>query len=136
MALYGLSLAKTCGLVAYGSILWGVGVVAIRYGGPQMFHTNLSRSLTMVATAPTMYLLVRLTEVMFSLNSQERLAALVLINGTGTLLDGIAHTWFPTVYENPLLQKTNPLAACTISRYGSGWLLGFVGLCLTMIVFT
>ncbi|CAF1528126.1 unnamed protein product [Rotaria sp. Silwood1] len=135
MALHSLSLAKTCGLVGYGSILWGMGVITIRHGGPYMFRTNLSRSLTMAATVPAVYILVRISEVMFSLNSQESLAALALVNGIAIILDGVAHTWFPSAYENPSLQETNPLAACSISRYGSGWLLYFVGICLTMLVF-
>ncbi|CAF1317721.1 unnamed protein product [Rotaria sordida] len=122
--------------MAYGSVFWGAGVMAVRYGGPHLFRTNLSRSLTMAATVPTAHVLVRITEAIFSLNSQERLAALTLSSGIALILDGVAHTWFPSAYENPSLQKIDPLAACSISRYGSGWLLFFVGILLTMLVFT
>ncbi|CAF1328858.1 unnamed protein product [Rotaria sordida] len=135
MALHNFSLAKTCGIMGYGAFFWGLGVWSIRHGGTYMFQTNLSRSLTMAATVPMSYAVIRLTEAVFSLNAQETLVAMTLGTGFASILDGIAHTWFPSAYENPELQKKNPLAACTISRYGSGWLLFFVGAALTMIVF-
>ncbi|CAF1453679.1 unnamed protein product [Rotaria sp. Silwood1] len=135
MALHNFSLAKTCGVIGYGAVFWGLGVLTIRHGGTYMFQTNLSRSLSMAATVPASYAVIRLTEALFSLNAQDTLAAMVLGTGAASILDGIAHTWFPSAYEDPELQKKNPLAACTISRYGSGWLLFFVGAALTMLVF-
>ncbi|CAF1160660.1 unnamed protein product [Rotaria sp. Silwood1] len=135
MALHNFSLAKTCGIIGYGAFFWSLGVLAIRRGGTYMFQTNLSRSLTMAATLPAAYAVIRLTEAVFSLNAQDTLAAVALGTGAASILDGIAHIWFPSAYESPELQKKNPLAACTISRYGSGWLLFFVGAALTMLVF-
>lgn len=135
MALSSFSLAKTCALVGYSAALWASGIVAIRHGGPACGRTNLRRTITMAATVPAVYFLIRITETLFSLKSQELLPAFALGGGVASILDGITHTWFPTAYENPSLQKTNALAACTFSRYGSGWLLYFVGLSLVMALY-
>ncbi|CAF2984604.1 unnamed protein product [Rotaria sp. Silwood2] len=121
--------------MGYGAFFWGLGVLAVRHAGPHMFHTNLGRCVTAVASLPAVYMLVPITEALLSLKSQESLPAMALATGVACILDGIAHTWFPTAYENPALQKKNPLAACVISRYGSGWLLYLVGIFLTMLVF-
>ncbi|CAF1509710.1 unnamed protein product [Rotaria sp. Silwood1] len=135
MALHSFSLAKTCGIIGYGAFFWGLGVLSIRHCGTCMFQTNLSRSLTMTAIVPAAYTVIRLTEAVFSLNVQDTLAAVALGIGAASILDGIAYTWFPSAYECPELQKKDPLAACTISRYGSGSSLFFVGAALTMLVF-
>lgn len=135
MSLSHFSLAKTWALIGYSSFVWGIGVLAIRHMGPFLFRNNLNRTLTMAATIPMVHFTIRLTELLFSLTAEDRVAALALANGFAIALDGIAHTWFPTAYENPELQKKNPLAACTISRYGSGWILFFGGICLTMVFF-
>ncbi|CAF4048358.1 unnamed protein product [Rotaria sordida] len=135
MALHNFSLAKTCGIIGYSAFFGGLGILTIRHGGTYMFQTNLSRSISVAAIVPVSYALIRLTEAVFSLNAQGTLAAVALGIGAACILDGIAHTWFPSAFENPELQKKNPLAACTISRYGSGWLLFFAGATLTMLVF-
>ncbi|CAF4724537.1 unnamed protein product [Rotaria sp. Silwood2] len=88
----------------------------------------------MAATVPASYAVIRLTQALFSLNTQDTVSAFILGTGVASILDGTAHTWFPSAYEDPELQKKNALAACTTSRYGSGWLLFFVGASLTMLV--
>lgn len=134
MALSHFSLAKTCGIVGYGAFFWGVGVLTVRHGGRYLFQNNANRSLALAATVPAGYGIIRLTQALFSLNKQDTVTAFVLGTGVASILDGIAHTWFPSAYEDPELQTKNPLGACTTSRYGSGWLLFFVGAGLTMLV--
>ncbi|CAM4941536.1 unnamed protein product [Rotaria socialis] len=134
MALSNFSLAKTCGIIGYSAALWGIGVLTIRYGGRYLFQTKSSRSLAMASAVPGCYAIIRLTQALFSLNMQDTATAFTLGTGAASILDGITHIWFPSAYEDPELQKKNALAACTTSRYGSGWLLFFVGVGLTMVV--
>ncbi|CAF4959031.1 unnamed protein product, partial [Rotaria magnacalcarata] len=88
----------------------------------------------MASTVPGSYAIIRLTQALFSLNMRDTATALAFGTGVASILDGITHIWFPSAYEDPELQKNNALAACTTSRYGSGWLLFFVGVGLTMVV--
>ncbi|CAF3760848.1 unnamed protein product [Rotaria socialis] len=135
MASHYLNFPKSCGIAAFSVSLWMLGVILIRYFGPYWFRTNFGRNVSMASTVPFSYISIYIAEIMFSLHSHEILAAVALGTGIASILDGMAHAWYPSAYENPSLQKTNPHAACCISRYGSGWLLFFVGIILTMAVF-
>lgn len=136
MTLQNLSLAKVCGLTGYGLFFWGLGVAKVRYLGPICYGTSMSRSLTAVSTIPLAYLLVRAAEVVFSLQSEDRMSALAMLVAGPLICDGLVLTFYPSLYENEQLRKINPSAATFFSRAGAAWLLYGAGLCLAIVVLT
>lgn len=49
---------------------------------------------------------------------------------TTLIMDGVAMTWFPSLYETESIKKTNPRSVAVLSRMGAGWLLYGTGFAL------
>jgi hypothetical protein len=63
------------------------------------------------------------SERLVGIGLKQRLISLILMTTSATFFDGTALMWFPTLYENPTIRKTNLPAAIVISRMGAAWIL-------------
>jgi hypothetical protein len=63
------------------------------------------------------------SEGLLGIGRQQRLASVILMTASATLFDGTALMWFPILYENPTIRKTNLPAAVVFSRMGAAWIL-------------
>ncbi|CAF3004199.1 unnamed protein product [Rotaria sp. Silwood2] len=136
MTLQGLSTAKACGLAAYGCVLWGAAALTVRHAGPACYNTDLGKTLMMVAAVPGSYILVRSVDKLFPLSSKERLAAVTLVTASALIMDGLAVTGFPSIYENESLKAKNVDLARSIARDGTGWVFfgAGVGLAIALVI--
>ncbi len=71
-------------------------------------------------TVPVVWLTIESIARIGKLSPLKTLVAIVILNFTATLLDGVAIAWFPSIYGLPA--PAHLLAA--------GWLLWFVGVSL------
>jgi len=58
------------------------------------------------------------------------------MSAAALMLDCVAFMWFPTLYENPTLKQKNPLSSIVLSRMGAAWILGGVGIILSIALLT
>ena len=63
------------------------------------------------------------SEGLVGIGVKQRLISVILMTASATFFDGVALMWFPILYENPIIRKTNPPAAVVISRMGAAWIL-------------
>ena len=110
-------------LCSLGVIYWGLGVLAIRHAGHIMFANDRRRFGMYLASIPLLYVTMVFSEGIVGISSKQRLISAILMTISAIFLDGTALMWFPTLYENPTIRKTNPPAAVVISRMGAAWIL-------------
>jgi hypothetical protein len=128
--------SQLTGLVGFGAFLWAVGVVKIRYAGHILYVTSSRRICTLLGTLPASYALILFAEYLFGISSAQRVPLVTTVAATTLVLDGFAMTWFPALYENESVKKTNPRLATVLSRLGAGWLLYGTGFCLAWAAIT
>lgn len=136
MALNRLTQSQITGLISLGAFLWAVGVVKIRYGAHICYVTSLRRIITCLASIPISYTMIAGAEYLFAIPASQRITMVTLVTTTTLILDGIAMTWFPSLYENESIKKTNPRSAIALSRMGAGWLLYGTGFALGLALIT
>lgn len=107
--------------VGLGALAWFTGVLFIRFAGT-MFFVEGSRWLIglYLLTIPVVWLTIESVARLGKLSRLETSIAIVILNFTATLLDGVAIAWFPSIYGLPA--PAHLLAAA--------WLLWFVGISL------
>ena len=130
------NVSQLSGLVGFGAFLWALGVVKIRYAGHLLYVTSVRRIGTLLVTLPLSYGLILTAEVTLGIHSTQRLSLVSTIGATTLIMDGVAMTWFPSLYENESIKKTNPRLATVLSRMGAGWLLYGTGFCVALSAFT
>jgi hypothetical protein len=123
MLLKELNQFQIVSLCILGVIYWGLAVFAIRHAGHIMFANDLRRFGMYLASIPILYVTMVFSEGLVGIGRKQRLASVILMTASATLFDGIALMWFPILYENPTIRKTNPPAAVIISRMGAAWTL-------------
>ena len=133
---HSLSYVQTFGLLAWSVCIWLVDIVKIRYAGPFCYANSRRQMMTFVGTILLTYALVFATEQLIGASSKQRLTVSMVASLTTLVIHGITTTWFPSVYENESVKKTNPRLAATLSRAGSGWILYGTGLYLFMALVT
>lgn len=128
MSLVRLSQGQVASLVGLGTFYWGAAALALREGGPILFANDCRRVATYLGLAPVAYALVVSPEKIFGIAASHRLTSTAVMSATAMILDGVALMWFPSLYENPALKKTDAHAATTTSRMAAASLLFGVGL--------
>ena len=123
MLLEGLNQFQIFSLCILGVIYWGLFAFAIRHVGPVIFANDARRIMTYLGSIPLLYVTMVFSEGLVGIGSKHRLASVILMTASATLFDGIALMWFPTLYENPTIRKTNPGAAVIFSRMGAAWII-------------
>jgi Family of unknown function (DUF5367) len=107
--------------VGLGALAWLIGVLFIRFAGTMFF---VEGSLWLVGlyllTIPVVWLMIESVARIGKLSRLKTSIAIVILNFTATLLDGVAISWFPSIYGLPA--SAHLLAAA--------WLLWFVGVSL------
>jgi Family of unknown function (DUF5367) len=107
--------------VGLGVLAWLIGVLFIRFAGTMFF---VEGSLWLVGlyllTVPVVWLTIVSIARIGKLSRLKTLMAIVIMNFTATLLDGVAIAWLPSIYG---LQASSQLLA-------AAWLLWFVGVSL------
>ena len=136
MAFGSLNQSQVTGLIGLGTFLWAVGVVKIRYAAHFCYVTSTRRIGTLLASIPISYGLIAAAEYLFAVPSTQRLPMVTLVGTTTLVLDGLAMTWFPSLYANESIKKTNPRSAAVLSRMGAGWLLYGTGFALGWAILT
>jgi hypothetical protein len=131
-----LNQAQISGLVGLGVIFWGAAALKIRYAGHIFYANDLRRFSTYILSIPISYIAIRFSEELLSISSKQRLTSTAIMSAAALMLDGIAFMWFPTLYENPTLKQKNPLSSIVLSRMGAAWILGGVGICLSIALLT
>ena len=131
-----LNQSQVTGLIGLGAFLWAVGVAKIRYSGHICYVTSARRICTCLASIPASYGLIAAAEYLFAVPSSQRLPMVTLVATTTLVMDGVAMTWFPSLYENESIKKTNPRSAAVLSRMGAGWLLYGTGFALGWAILT
>ena len=111
------------GLYSLGVIYWAIAVFTIRHAGHIMFANDLRRFSTYLATIPILYVIMQFSEGLVGISTRERLISVILMTASATFFDGIALMWFPELYENPTIRKTNSSLAVIYSRMGAAWIL-------------
>jgi hypothetical protein len=107
--------------VGLGVLAWSIGVLFIRFAGT-MFFVNGSVWLIglYLLTIPVVWLTIESVALVGKLSRLKTFIAIVILNFTATLLDGVAISWLPSIYGLPA--PAHLLAAA--------WLLWFVGISL------
>ena len=102
--------------VGIGALFWLIGVLFIRFAGPIFFIEG---------SFPASWLPIKLGEVFGKVKSHALITAVLIMNTTALLLDGVALTWFPSIYG--VTGSALVLAA--------GWLLWTFGVGLLLALF-
>ena len=136
MQLARLNQSQITGLIGVGALLWVVGVMKIRYTGHILYITSPRRISVCLISVPLSFGLILAAEYLLSVPSSQRILMVSLVTTTTLILDGIALTWFPSLYENESIKKTNPRSATVLSRMGAGWLLYATGFTLAWAILT
>ena len=106
-------------LCSLGVIYWGLAVLAIRHAGHIIFPNDLRRFCMDLAYIPILCVTMVFSEGLVGIGLKQRLISVILMTTSATFFDGTALMWFPTLYENPTIRKTNLPAAVVISRMGA-----------------
>lgn len=131
-----LTQLQIASVVGTSTFLWGVGAATIRYVGPYLYSTEKKRLATAAATVPMSYVLVRATESLFVKEPSQKFAVFAIATGVPLILDGLAFSFYPQLYENEDVKKKDANLAVSLSRTGASWLLYGVGCCLLFAAFT
>ena len=124
------------GTMISAALLWAVGVTIIRHVGHVLFATNSRQAATLVFSIPLSYVSILMVEKPVGASPQERLLVTCIACATALIMDGIAFTWFPSLYENESIKKKNPHSAVVLSRIGAGYLLYTFGFTLAWAALT
>lgn len=112
--------------VGIGALFWLIGVLFIRFAGPIFFiEGSLLLLVLFAASFPASWLPIKLGEVFGKVKSHALITAVLIMNTTALLLDGVALTWFPSIYG--VTGSALVLAA--------GWLLWTFGVGLLLALF-
>jgi hypothetical protein len=106
--------------IGLGVALWVAGVLFIRFAGSPLFdHRNPWFLPLFVAAIPLSWISLKTIAVMGQVSGGALLRAVSLSSFAAVLLDGIALTWFPSLYG---LEQTGLLLAVAwlISVFGVG----------------
>jgi hypothetical protein len=107
--------------VGLGVLAWSIGVLFIRFAGTIFFAKGSMWLMGLyLITIPVVWLTIKSVALIGKLSRLQTLIAIVILNFTATLLDGIAIAWLPSIYGLPA--PAHLLAAA--------WLLWFVGVSL------
>ena len=95
-----LTQLQTLLFIFLGVVFWLNAVLIIRYFGESVFSQGSSLlsafwAITIVITVVTVYIL----KIVSKLRFDELLKPLVIMTVTATILDGIALTWFRSIYS-------------------------------------
>ena len=134
MAVTHLTQSQIAGLLGFSAVVWMIDVTKIRFTGHYCYVTSWRRVGTLLATIPLAFSVIVFTQKFFGIHSTQMLSAVTIVSATTLLLHGVAITWFPHLYENETIKRTNPRLATVLSRMGAGWVLYGTGLCLAMAV--
>jgi hypothetical protein len=107
--------------VGLGVLAWFIGVLFIRFAGTMFFVKGSVWLIGLyLLTIPVVWLTIESVSRIGKLSRIKTLMAIVILNFTATLLDGVAISWLPSIYGLPA--SAHLLAAA--------WLLWFVGVSL------
>ena len=135
--MYGASLSggQWVGLIGIGGILWGAGVMIIRYL-PQLLFGDTVRQVSSFALAiPMTYMNLIVSEMLLGIRADQRLVSTAIISTAALFLDGMALMWSPELYENPSLNNIKSPLAMRYSRQGAAWLLWTFGVGLAIALY-
>ena len=122
-----MKISKQLLYVALGVVFWFVAAMIIRFLGEAVFSENNPFLLLMFVLAiPITFIFIFITQKVANIKKEELLSPIVIITFTAAFLDGIAMTWFRTLYSNSF----------EVSFYGAALILWGValGLFLTHIL--
>ncbi|UJR24261.1 hypothetical protein I4U23_027228 [Adineta vaga] len=132
---HSLSQSQLYSLVGLGALYWGAAAVTIRNVGHILFANDARRLATFAGLIPTGYMLIIVSEGLLGIHSSQRFMATAVMLAAALPLDGLAFMFFPSLYENPTIKKTNPHSAATFSRMGAASIFWGVGVVLIMALF-
>ena len=124
------------GLLGLGSFYWAAAAVAIRYAGHVLFRSRESELTFFASLAPISYGVMSFSESVIGLDTRHRLVSASIMSSMALLLDGTAFMFFPEVYENPEMSKTDRQKAVYHSRKGAASILWGVGVILGIALYT
>ena len=107
--------------VGLGIFFWFDALVFIRLVGPTLFVAgNPMLFVLFAASFPIVWLLIKFSAAVGKIQGHAVFLAVVIMDMTALLLDGVAITWFPAAYGLP----------ATSLVLAAAWLLGGVGITL------
>ena len=131
-----LTSLQILGTMGSAALLWVAGVAIVRHVGHILLATNSRQIGTLVSTLPFSYVTILMVEKTVGAPTQERLLVTCIACATALIMDGIAFTWFPSLYENASIKKKNPNYAVLLSRTGAGYLLYTFGFTMAWAALT
>ncbi len=112
--------------MALGVAFWFVAAMIIRLSGQAVFSENNPYLLLMfVLAVPITFGFIFITQKMGKLKQSEILRPIAIVTATAALLDGVAMTWFRSLYSNSF----------EVSFFGSALILWGAGLGLLLAHF-
>ena len=127
---------KTYGLIGLGGMISVIDALTIRNCAHSLYANKQRRCLTYIVSLPVGYGMLLFSQRLLNLNSEQLVESAAIISVTTLMIDGVVLMFFPTVYENPSLKKSDPQLAMDFSRMGSAWLLWGVGVCFAAVLLT
>jgi hypothetical protein len=124
--------AQIYGLIGLGVFFLGAAAAKVRYAGHIFYANDLRRFSNYIASIPIGYSMMVFSKTLLGFDSKQRLISTAIMSAAAFLLDGVALMWFPTLYENPPLQKRNPQLATAFSGMGAAWILWDAEVCLSI----
>jgi Family of unknown function (DUF5367) len=95
----GLTTAQLIGLLVMGDVLWFVAAMFIRFAGQGLFTAGNPWLIALfVGSLPVAWALVAIPCRMLRVARPHYVKAATLMAAPALLLDGVAITWFPTLY--------------------------------------
>ena len=85
-------------LGAYGTILWLAAAMLVRTLGPMGALQGGWGALTYALVIPGTVPVIILARLLAHLRSDQTVTAIAVVTATALLLDGIAHSWFSSIY--------------------------------------
>ena len=105
--------------IILGVIFWFVAAMIVRFLGKSVFTENNPFLILMFILAiPITFIFLFITQKVLKINRLEIIRPIVIITLTAAFLDGIALTWFRTLYSDSF----------EVSSYGAALILWGVGL--------
>jgi hypothetical protein len=118
--------SQTVLFVALGVVFWFNAAMLIRYFGASVFTEGNPKLMLFFALAvPITLVSMYVTALIAKLRAHELLKPVVIMTTTATFLDGIALTWFRTLYS----------PSFEVAMYGAALILWAVGLGLLFAYF-
>ena len=108
-------------LIALGAIFWLLAALVFRFLGPSVFTPDSAVLFIVFALAvPVAWGFVWLGTTLAGVRGEAVMPAVVIMSVTAMLLDGVALTWFPSLYGMPP-DSLVIVGACLL--WGVGWIL-------------